>query len=236
MVQNQKVIPHWVGSKTQVQPSSSALLSQLYPPVVCLEPTFARCSSRIVRFSDRTWRFTRFPVDRNMKDVCSVSTIEACDGLSHTTLPPYSLYPLTLPVWTSRVVLPTSVSPAWSRYISLRSILRNAQSTESYLSALKWLMAGAGTWGGSRQGCGQENSMGVPVKWVKQQLPGSERAYQVPKIARMFGSAWECADPLLYVSLRASPNMPWCTPQAKSVSWSIIHSHKQPSEFGSRYL
>ncbi|CAM9377322.1 unnamed protein product, partial [Hapterophycus canaliculatus] len=66
------------------------------------------------------------------------------------------------------------------RYISLRSILRNAQSTESYLSALTGLMAAAGTAGGSRQGYGEENSMGVPVKWVKQQLPGSERAYQAP--------------------------------------------------------
>lgn len=42
-------------------------------------------------------------------------------------------------------------------------------------------MVTAGTAGGSRQGCGEDSSMGVPVKWVKQQLPGSERAYQVPK-------------------------------------------------------
>ncbi|CAM9620392.1 unnamed protein product [Scytosiphon promiscuus] len=66
------------------------------------------------------------------------------------------------------------------RYISLRSILRNAESTEDYLTALEGLMAAAGTSGGSRQGVGEDNSMGVPVKWVKQQLPGSERAYQAP--------------------------------------------------------
>lgn len=42
-------------------------------------------------------------------------------------------------------------------------------------------MAAVGTGPESRQGAQQEGSagMGVPVKWVKQQLPGSERVYQV---------------------------------------------------------
>lgn len=43
------------------------------------------------------------------------------------------------------------------------------------------MMAVLGTGPGSRKGSQQENfmGMGVPVKWVKQQLPGSERVYQV---------------------------------------------------------
>lgn len=45
-------------------------------------------------------------------------------------------------------------------------------------------MEAVGTGPESRQEPQQENSlgMGVPVKWVKQQLPGSERVYQVGMI------------------------------------------------------
>lgn len=48
---------------------------------------------------------------------------------------------------------------------------------------------GKGTGAGGpeyRQGGQQESSMGmgVPVKWVKQQLPGSERVYQVRTVMR----------------------------------------------------
>ncbi|CAM9351160.1 unnamed protein product, partial [Ectocarpus sp. 6 AP-2014] len=65
-------------------------------------------------------------------------------------------------------------------YLSARGFLRNATSTEDYLSALKGLMAevGRGTGGGLQEGGEKDSSMGVPVKWVKQQLPGSERVYQ----------------------------------------------------------
>eukprot|EP00752_Nemacystus_decipiens_P001235 g1234.t1 len=71
-------------------------------------------------------------------------------------------------------------------YLCARGFLRHATSTEDYLSALKGLMASIGTGTGTgtgpqpRQGGQQESSMGmgVPVKWVKQQLPGSERVYQ----------------------------------------------------------
>lgn len=70
--------------------------------------------------------------------------------------------------------------PVRSSYLSARGFLRNATSTEDYLYALKGLMAAVGTGPESRQGA-QESfmGMGVPVKWVKQQLPGSERVYQV---------------------------------------------------------
>lgn len=68
-------------------------------------------------------------------------------------------------------------------YLSARGFLRHATSTEDYLSVLKGLMVSIGTGTGPeyRQGAQQESTMGmgVPVKWVKQQLPGSERVYQV---------------------------------------------------------
>lgn len=38
---------------------------------------------------------------------------------------------------------------------------------------------GRGRGGGLQEGGEKDSSMGVPVKWVKQQLPGSERVYQV---------------------------------------------------------
>lgn len=74
---------------------------------------------------------------------------------------------------------PPSAVP--NSYLSARGFLRNATSTEDYLSALKGLMEAVGTGPESLQGAQQESSMGmgVPVKWVKQQLPGSERVYQV---------------------------------------------------------
>lgn len=65
-----------------------------------------------------------------------------------------------------------------SSYLTARGALRTATSIAGYLEALQDLRTAVKA-GVLQAGEGREHPLGVPVKWVKQQLPGAERMYQV---------------------------------------------------------
>lgn len=89
-------------------------------------------------------------------------------------------------------VHPPSLRTAFPSYLAARTSLRTATSIDAYLKALNGLRAaskasvanplsagGGGIWEDDRRNDEGERPLGVPIKWVKQQLPGVERAYQV---------------------------------------------------------
>ena len=79
---------------------------------------------------------------------------------------------------------PNPLPPLETRsYLSARASLRTAPTIGEYLSILKELNAAvrevnaAGALGSECEG--DAALLGVPVKWVKQQLPGAERIFTV---------------------------------------------------------
>lgn len=66
-------------------------------------------------------------------------------------------------------------------YLAARASLRTAPTIEEYVAILKELNLAIK----DANALGLENerdALGVPVKWVKQQLPGSERVFQVRRV------------------------------------------------------
>lgn len=141
-----------------------------------------------------TWSYSTYTVDTP----CSISKWDLFLPAKITALfadtrvqQELSVLCASTPAWPDTWTFPHTRDPTPSQpppplaravnrsYLAAKASLRTATSIDEYLAALEDLRAAVKERSAPVSRVGEETPLGVPVKWVKQQLPGAERVYQV---------------------------------------------------------